>query len=230
MQSRAHFQNNHSLIFQFIVSDYLAIHQLFKFIDDEQLLKDLNHIKKIFITLIDAHNEISNIACTQFNRGLLSKLQNSCQHFASYDQENTKNAKKLESHVQKMSVLCYQAWKIIKEDSSHSIEASESLIICLKKIRKYQEKIGRLIAKLFLQFEDNEAVLLFLLQNYKALDNVYQTPFVSKQFSRMFSKGIGEAEKYITKQYSQRGYHQLLPQILEKAKELQQKKLASKNK
>lgn len=83
--------------------------------------------------------------------------------------------------------------------------------------------MSRIIAKSILQFEDDETMLLFLLQNHKALDTVYQLPFVSSLFSKMFKNGIQEAEKYMIQQYSQSGYHSLTSHISEIVKDFQTK-------
>lgn len=228
MRSRIFHQNNHSLVFQFIVSEYLTICQLFKPFENGLHQKDLGILKETFITLIGPQKDPWNLSSAYFDLRLLSKLQNCCKHFAGYEQEYSQFAQKLEGHLKKISQLCFKAWKIIEEADSHpSNKALMPLVLYITNIQKYLKKMGRLIAKLFLQFEDNEAVLLFLLQNHHAIDSVYQPQFVVKLFSKLFAKGISEAEKYIIKQYSRRGYHQLLPQITDTARNLQTKRVRS---
>lgn len=226
MRSRTyHFQNNYSLVFQFIVSEYLAVCQALKVLESQLQHKHLENVKKILLQLIGTPEDQFHTFSVYSDHHLLIQLQKSCQYLAFQDEEENVSSVKLSTYAQKVYRLTYQAWKVFDElepQSDHHIV--QHLEIFIPKIQDYLRKMGRLISKLFLQFEDDETILLFLLQNHQALDEIYQTTYVKKLLSKMFDKGIHAAEIYVSKQYSKRGYHQLLSIISEASLELQQKK------
>ena len=221
MRTRAFYQNNYSLLFQFIVSEYLAICQLVNIWEKEMPHMNYDRIKLMFIKLIGPQDDVINMYTRYFRGGLLAKLHNSCQLFAITDMDTLHPAQKLNGYVQKIARLCYFAWKMTEEEKAQPNKIFKPLLLFILKLQKCLKKFGRLIAKLFLQFENNETVLLFLLENHHAVDHVYQSKFTAKLFSKMFPKGIKDAEKFMIKQYGHRGYHHLLPRVAEATKELQ---------
>lgn len=221
MPYRTYYQNNPSLAFQFTVSEYVSVFHLFKTLKTSIKSENKDSIKKIFNKLIGPLGNDVNQLSGYYDRGLLIKLQYSCKHFSSCAPEHRQISLKLISKVEQIIKISYQignsfeANEVSKKDSFTS-----SLVLLDLKIQKCLQKIQQLLSKLFLQFETDEKVLLFLMQNHLAIDDIYQSPFVAKLFSKIFSDGVVEAEKYLIKQYSHKGYHQLLPQISLAAKEL----------
>ncbi len=219
MRSRAFYQNNYSLIFQFIVSEYLLICQLFKDLEGELASKSSESLKEILMKLKGSQEKRLNLSSGYLEDGLLKKLKNKCLQFQECHDKKL-SGEKLAEHVQKIQNLCDQAWKALEIS-----KAVTALNLFIPKMQSHLRRIGRIIAHLFLQFVEDEAILFFLLQNYQKLNNAYQPKFVVNLFSKMFPKGLKEAEIYIIKQYSQRGYHQLLPQITEISKKLEKSPL-----
>ncbi|KIC75935.1 hypothetical protein DB41_GW00070 [Neochlamydia sp. TUME1] len=226
MRSPYHLQNNNSLVFQFMVSEYLAICQAFKSFEIAVQNNNYEAANMALIRLLGYQDK--NLFPAFFgyaDKGLLQQLQSSCQSFNLNDEDKKQPAQKLNLHAQKAYSLCYQVWKTVENRPlSPSSPLFELASPYIPKIQNFLNKIGRLIAKLFLQFEDDETILFFLLENHQIVDEVYKAPLVKKVFAKMFPQGLKTAEKYIIKQYSKRGYYHLLPQVLEAAKELQQKK------
>lgn len=222
MRPRPYLQNNYSLIFQFIVSEYLAISKIFIQMEEALVQKNEKKILSFLTQLLDFQTHRLSISSVFQENGRLPRLQHNCQYFSL--SEKGKSSQKLIEYVQKITRLCSQLWKMIeKEEGPPPDLTAMMLLLILPKINEYLKKMGRVIEKLFYQFVDDETVLLFLLQNHSTLDVVFQQPFVSKVFTKIFSKGLPEAEKFILQQYSQRGYHSLIAKIKEAFRELQEK-------
>lgn len=221
MHNRAYYQNNSSLAFQFIVNEYLAICHLFKTYATPLQHEDRERLKYAFSKLISSLGNSTNPDFGCYNRGLFIQLQCSCKEFANCSPEHQPVALKLIVHVEQSIKASSLLVNFLEEnDLTNKENMAISLEILLLKIENYLLKIGQLIEKLFLKFDEDEKVLLFLLQNQKALDHCYQCPFVKKLLNKMFSNGLDEAERYIIKQYSQKGYHQLCFYISQTVKEL----------
>lgn len=222
MRSR-HYPDNPSLVFQFIVSEYLAICQLISTLENEIEQKNGKNAFNLFVQLVGASDDRVSLYTAAWETKKLSSFQNYCRHFASLEQAET--AHKINSHAKKIQRHCILAMQSIEEESFLLQDSlHQYLVNSLQKKRQSLKAIGRLIEKLFLRFGNHENVLLFLLQKHHELDQAYQSSFVLKIFTKLFPKGIEEVEKIIISQYSQKGYHSLLNQILEASQQLQVKK------
>lgn len=221
MRSRTyHFQNNYSLIFQFIVSEYLAVCKVFHFLEKDGDHNNIETLRHHLVKLIGPQDDQLHTFSGYVDHSLLTQLLNTCKYFSFSDLDGTSDAEKLYLQSEKAYKYCFQAWKAIDEFTP---PLQSNIHGYLTKAHECLQKMERLIGKLFLQFEDDETILLFLLQNHQEMDDVLKKPFVKKIFSKIFNKGVSAAEHYIRRQYSKRGYDQLIPQVSEAARELQEK-------
>lgn len=222
MRSHAYYQNNFSLVFQFIVSKYLTICQLFKILEEEVQRRNYEGLRLTFTKLIGPFENSCFKYSIYFDDGLLSKFQNSCLHLPNEQFKGPLSIQRLSNYVQKVFKLSCQTWNSI-ENMDASSDMAFFFSEPLEKIQKYLRKIGQLLSRLFLQFDTDEKVLLYLLQNHEFISTVYPNRFVINLLSQMFPNGISEAEEFIARQYTRRGYHQLIPLISEASQKLQSK-------
>lgn len=226
MRSQIYNQNNFSLVFQFLVSKYLTICQLFKTMEDEVLRRDYARLKQTFSQLIGPFEREPFTYSVHFDDGLLYSLQDCCLHLPQHQFKNPLLIQKLLLYVQKIVKMSAKMWRLVEEISHKNYRAFLSLE-SVEKIQNYLRKIGDFIEKLFLQSSKDEIVLLYLVQNHEFIESIYPSQFVTNLFTQMFSNGVHDAEDFILKQYDRRGYSHLLSRISEDSNKLKSKILLS---
>jgi hypothetical protein len=243
MRTKANYQNNHSLLFQFIVTECSAVCELIKNWKKAIQRKDFTSAKEIYTNLMGPNQDQIHAFAIYFHGGLLAKLQRNCEHFdiseetsaqpqglrkrketvfdEKQDSADDTPRSSLKIHILKMNEICDQIGKIWKKDPYINLANLSPISQLFEKIERLLKKIGQILDKLFLQFADDESVLLYLLQHQETLDRTFHPHFVRNLLTKMFPKNLNAAKSYLLNQFSQRGYHQLLPKISEALKELQ---------
>lgn len=210
----APFQDNYSLVFQFVLTEYITIFEVTDRFRDALKEKDLEAILQALYKLNGPPEGNFNVFSGATESGLLPKMCHSSFHLSSMEEDNEALSQKLNKHAQQTHKLTSMALKVCQD--ANPLKPQRTLLNLkqlLLKIEVLIQRIGQIITKMMGQFEDDEAVLFFLLRNAEQLDAVFYPHYVLKLFIKMFHNGPLEAEQYIMKQYSQRGFDHLLPEI-----------------
>lgn len=208
------FQDNYSLVFQFVLTEYIAIFEATDQFRNALKEKDLEAILQFLYKLNGPIEGNFNVFSGATESGLLPKLCHSSLHLSRMDDEGDDLSQKLNKYALQTHKLTHLALKACQD--ANPLKPQRTLLNLkqiLLKIEVLIQRIGQMITKMMGQFEDDEAVLFFLLRNAEQLDTVFYPHYVLKLFIKMFHNGLLEAEQYIMKQYSQRGFDHLLPEI-----------------
>lgn len=161
-------------------------------------------------------------------RGILTKLKDYYALFSQkYEGDKEKN-QQLSHHIFKAWSCGYEGLTIaeflehqlyLRLLSSAKDYCSISLII--EKLYACLSTLSLSLSSLLMDFREDENVLLFLLRNQELLNQVYGSNFTLEIFCKIFPNGLSEAALFLKKQYSKRGFDQLLPLITSKINEME---------
>jgi hypothetical protein len=90
---------------------------------------------------------------------------------------------------------------------------------CFEVIKDFLNLISKCVFSEILYFHENENILYFLLRNQIEIDSLFGSRLVATTFERL--GGIQETCQVILDKYSLRGFHHLLPFILQQSEVLQ---------
>lgn len=205
--------DNSALIFQFVVTEYFAIHST---MNDLLMAINAKDLAEVFRQLFKLNGPLEGNVHTfsgNYEDGLLPKFCHSSFYFANVDDDNIQG-QKLNRYAEQMHKITHRALKIGEDcDVLKPLRALQEIKKIFAKIQESLKKMGETITKIVGQFEDDEGMLFFLIRNYEKFDKAYHPNYILKLMAKMFPNGVLEAEKYMLKQYSERGFNQLLPEI-----------------
>ena len=234
------FGQSPSLLFQFILSEFLTAFKLVQRIEKsyhemENLLikrrlmgavdESLNQLLASIVGLTGTSiiNEDPSPWATQ--KGCLSKLRHYCNPFVKLEQPEEKTVENINICVSKAFHSALQAREVILylQLESHKpkhIPDYAMLYQLLDRLIDNLNRVSRLLLRVILQFRNDENVVFFMLRNRESFDTLYKTNFVSKIFRKMYPNGIEEVGQLLMKKYSERGFNNLLNTIAKKISEL----------
>lgn len=241
------YHQNNSLLFQFILSELVRSYRVVQEMNEhakelsqsflQPLLKKrsdgfLLAIKECINKLVGSSQEYYSIFFCHQEEGFLAKLKYNSVFFSQNCGEEDKEALGLHRYAHRAWLLCLRSLDAIREieheiliDHLRQTKATDSdyqpLLQTLQKINGSMHRIARLVVKLLLRFRDDENVVFFLLRYKEQFDEFFGKHFVFKLFSQMFPKGVQEANRFLLKKYTSRGFENLLPIIASKISELE---------
>ncbi len=201
------------LLFQFILAEFIEAYQeiilLANSLNDLEKPPPRQMIEKSWYKLMGSSKENMSLVSWNLSNGTLVKLKNYCALFAQNASVGPKEAMALLHYADKAWLSSMQGIDLLRKTPEERNELRDQI----EKIRTALNRLSKLIARMFAQFRDDENVIYFLVRNYQAFDNVHGPKFVSKQLGRLFTKGIPEAQLFVTKKYLERGFDNMLPTI-----------------
>jgi len=81
-----------------------------------------------------------------------------------------------------------------------------AMLAAVDKASSAMHRFAKQLSRLIHQFRDDENVIFFLLRHHSVLDSLYGQRFTLKLLSRMFSKGLKEAQHFLITRYAERGF------------------------
>lgn len=173
-------------------------------------------------TLTGSIQEYMRFISWNLEEGILSKLKCYASLYAA-------NTEVLHSKQLQLDKFAHDAWRASLEsldilrmipDQKDNLSLYECLRERLSHLTTLFKKLGKLLAELLLEFSKDENVLYFILRNKEKLDQIFGAGFVKKTFLRMYPKGIEQAEEFVKKRYTVRGFDHLIGSITTKFSEL----------
>lgn len=224
------YHHNHSLLFQFILSEFITVHRKIKHLDHlahhlklaeqyplfrdkcEQIVNEL----RICLNDLAGSPEVMRIFVWNLGEGLLSKFKNNCSLFfekAAFEDKKNLNISK---YAHRIWFLCLDALNIVHRIKQEPGTDYSVLLKMIEKVTVSMHNLERLIVRLLLQFQDDENVIFFLLRHQSQFDEVYGSHFVVNLFKQMYPNGVQEAGHFLLKRYAKRGFSHILPSIASK--------------
>lgn len=159
--------------------------------------------------LVGAMRDYMRIFGWNFNASLLAKLKAYCALFLQNADTEEKELIALQHYVEKVWQAGIQALDALRAEPYDR----SSMIAAVDKGAKAMNRLSKLIARLFLQFRDDENVVFCFLQHHELLDKLYGPRFCAKLLCRLYPKGLKEAKHMLTCRYTVRGFDHLIPII-----------------
>lgn len=208
-----------SLLFQFILAEYIFIHcQINKI---QSLLENYKLSQETLLDCLNAHqmqNKLNQffhfLRDPQFSE-LLQSQYRSQKKFKNYAQSFQQDGVQKELFVLKKQVT--KAWLLNIELLDASLNCNDFNLFesILKKNLKVLNLLKRPLIKLIPQFRDDENVIFFFLSRQQALDAILGPYFTSKLLVSMFSN-LQNCAQFLLKSYARRNFDRLLPIISER--------------
>lgn len=234
------FFQSKSLLFQFILSDFLRafrevasfkkIHEELQSDDSSTSLDDaIEPFLEATRRLTGSTQEDLRLFSWSLDAGVLTKLKNNCTTLCDTIASEDKDLILLERYANRSWLLTLECVDILREtqqlpsdlriddpvDSETSNELQGPTLLCktLEKLILQMHRLARLIARLFVQFRNDENVIFFLVRHHEAFDELYGEHFVFKLIAKMYASGMDGAEDFLVSNYAKRGFEELLPFI-----------------
>lgn len=215
---------NNSLLFQFILADFIRAYESIQILDSlsnrnpTSIRESAYHmhnqeiptqIKSILTQLVGTKCEPTRLIPWSSNEGTLSRLKTFCALFLHNSDNDEKELIALQHYAEKAWQNCLQGFEALR--GHHNKRTSQ--FAALEKASNAMHRFAKLIARIALQFRDDENVVFFFLRHKEQFDKLYGKKFMSKLLSRMYTKGIREAQYFLTKKYLERSFDNVPAQI-----------------
>lgn len=210
---------NNSLLFQFILSEFIEAFTEIKKLDKlcsrsdaslaqtpkEAIVPDLdyNKIQASLRFLVGSTKDYMRIFSWNFSEGVLTKLKTYCSLFLENSISSEKDFIAIQHYSEKVWQGCLQAIDGIEEVPVDRA----AILVAIDKASTAMHRFSKQLARLTHQFRDDENVVLFLLRHHAVLDSLYGPRFTLKLLCRMFSKGLREVQHFLIMKYSERGFN-----------------------
>lgn len=232
-----------SLLFQFILSELIvAHHELSEIREMVQKVRTSLSVSEEFVQflltlsialrkLTGAAQENMRLFSWNIEAGALTKLRNYCAFFSQNKEDSDRSPLLMHRYSNRSWLLCLQCLDCVRVLQHHLLEPDlpeekipevrDLLNITTDKLFSQVQRFVRLIARIALNFNQDENVLYFFLQQHEEFNKIYGHNFVNSLFEKMFQKGVPEAGQFLLQKYGERGFHDLFPLIASKITELQ---------
>lgn len=226
------YHQNDFLLLQFILSEYLISfneikHMHFLFMNFSFLIETQSHKKKIINEFNNIKLSIEKLSGASHHQmrlfawhesGLLNKLNHYCALFAKHF--DLLPAQKIYKYVNKSLLSCIELHELIFELQNKNLENILQNFDYLKSIEKkiYTRmfRVSRHLPEIVKRFSSNENVLFFLLRHKDDFEKLIDESFILNLMTVNYTNGLDDVKQLLLKNYSERGFHQLLPIIVEK--------------
>lgn len=218
------YQLNNSLLFQFILSDFITAFLDIQSVDalchrkllpveektyNEHNQELINKIGQILERLIGTKNDYIRRYSSSINEGVLTRFKMHCTVLSHQSDGEVKELLAMQHYAEKTWQQCMLAVDALEGASSKCAQ----LFSHLEKASNSLHRLGKLIARLIPQFRDDENVIFFVLRHKDLFDKAFGKRFITKLLCRMYPKGLPEAEQFLTKKYMDRSFDNIMPMI-----------------
>lgn len=235
------FFQSKSLLFQFILSDFIrAFREVasFKKMHEELQSEDaspeqtIDPLLEATTRLTGSTQEDLRLFSWSLDSGVLTKLKNNCTTLCDTISNEDKDLILLDRYANRSWLLALECVDLLRGmqqlpsdlsiddpiDDDDSEEFKQHTVLCktLEKLILQMHRLARLIARLFIQFRDDENVIFFLVRHHEDFDELYGEHFVFKLIVKMYASGMDGAEDFLVRSYAKRGFEVLIPLIREK--------------
>lgn len=224
---------NNSLLFQFILSEFIEAFSEVKKLDklcsrsDAPLSLnsaegipselDFEKIKASLKTLVGSTKDYMRIFSWNFSEGVLAKLKTYCSLLLEHSFGSEKDFIAFQHYSEKVWQGCLQAIDALEEVPLDRA----AMLASIDKASSAMHRFAKQLTRLVLQFRDDENVIFFLFRHHATLDSLYGNRFTLKLLNKLFSKGMKEAQHFLIAKYSERGFNAIESSIRTLAAEIE---------
>lgn len=216
------YHHNDSLLFQFILTEFLAIHAeiapLRKLTAPPRSTAQCESILIPVAKLAGASYDTMRLFIWNQGTGHLSKFKNYCGLYAQNwmtEQPASKQVQLLQQNANQAWLYCMHCLDLLHalKDKGITAKTGESLCKASTKLLNCLSKITKILVPLVEVFSSDENVLFFLLRHSGQLDAIYGSGFTARTLSQMDPEGLAGIENMLNNRYVKRGFDHLLPVI-----------------
>jgi len=238
------YHHNNGLLFQFILSEFLEAFSEMEQIKTlaEKIAKEEKKSlhegtgRQILIVLYGYTAKLAGstpnfmrLFSWNLDNGLLAKLRNYCVFFSHNANLQDKESILLQRNANRIWETCLACLDFMQSLLNQSskvnvLEQKKVLNLLIEKMMRCMRHFANLLAKIMVNFRDEENVMFFLLRHHQEFDRCYGSQFIAKFFNKMFPKGLIESQQFLSERYTNRGFENLVPLIVMKMAQLSGKK------
>lgn len=226
------YHHNNSLLFQFILIEFIEAYGDIQRLDvlcnrKPTALSDSHpnlhnpdtrkQIEGILHKLTGTTRDYMRLFSWNFGDGLLAKLKNNCGLFIHNAVGGEKELIALLHYADKIWLGCLQASDALSEPTPDLT----TFLAAVEKASSSMQRFAKQMARIAMQFREDENVLFCILRYKESLDKLYGQRFVTKLFCRMYPKGLREVQQFLSQRYAARGFDNVMPAIAVKIAELE---------
>lgn len=215
---------SNSLLFQFILSDFIIAFLEMQGIDHlchrkqlpvvekmcyEHNVELIKSIKIILDRLVGLKHDHCKRFSTNMTEGILTRLKMHCINFCQASDGEAKELLAMQHYAEKSWQNCMLAVDALGD--AHN--KCGPLFAYLEKASNALHRLGKLTARLMQHYRDDENVVFFVLRHKDSFEKAFGKRFVTKLFCRMYPKGLSEAENFLVKKYKERSFENIAPVI-----------------
>lgn len=216
------YYRHNSLTIQFIISEFIEIHQLFNQINliiethnysSHLLSEHFPQLFDLFKSLLGCQSDSKILHL--WTQGSLTKLKNYCDCLSQNSHHQNANILKLKMQVHQMwldGCYSFEMLKQIQESLPLAPEQASFMNFTKKYTRLHAliKKSAKCLSRVLTLYQQDENVLFFLLRKKEPLATIYGPSFISKIFKTVF-KGENQAFQWLKQKYMMRGFHHMTP-------------------
>lgn len=212
------YHHNNSLLFQFILSEFLAAFEEIQAMNslcnrkpltipagmtEPKQIDDISQLIEASLNkLVGSSRDYMRLFCWNFNEGIVSRLKTYCALFSQNIANDEKELLAMQHYADKVWQNCLHGIDMLYESS----DEFSPLFAAVEKAHSAMLRFAKLIARVIQQFRDDENVIFFVLRNKEQFDKLYGKRFVVKLFCRIYAKGLREVQQFLSKKYSARSF------------------------
>jgi len=225
------FELSPSLLFQFVLLRYLAIHE--NIVACEKLMAKIQHLPSPTSPpseLKKLENHLGKIMGSIGDRPMqmpwdngshwLLKLSKTCQHLIQNKYLVCERSQRISSCIDKMHTISNKIDETLRHlrKATLRIQTDDIAVLfhSLKQLHRTMRRFCQLIVEGIFVFREDENVLLFLVQYKDRFDALNGKDFVKELLIKLYPKGINELLKFLHQRFEERGFTRLLPMITNK--------------
>ncbi len=136
-------------------------------------------------------------------------------HYSHLLQKKTQPAPLVErtERAYRQAVMCRQHLLSWKQEGHISPIHLKALAREMQSLTRNMHKVGHFLTKELQQYAHDENVIFFLLRHRKEFDTLFHAPYVVAMLEKMYRGGLDQAEQHLVRQYTKRGFENLLPHV-----------------
>lgn len=221
------YHHNHSLLFQFILVAFIESFEEIQKIDNlcSRKLEDKHtpvpdqkrQVEISFSKLVGSSRDYMRLFSWNFGDGLLAKLKTHCALFLQNATADEREIIAMQHYAEKIWQACLQANDLFVTE----VTDRTTFLAALEKGSTAIHRLSKVIARVILQFRDDENVVFCILQHHRRLDKIFGGRFVAKLLGKMYTKGLKEAQQVISKRYLERSFENIPRIAAEKIAEIE---------
>jgi len=223
-----HHSHNSGLLFQYILSEFLAsqtevktIQQLSNRLNDHKENIIIAQLKAALIKLLGSKYNATPISPWNYDDGVLSRLRNYCISFLHNEPNNIKSIA-MHDAIEDTWFACIQSLNLLNATSDYLSQPTKfkSLKLRLNKIIKCMQQFLKHAVRMTKSFYQDEYLIFFILRHHRQMNILLGERFVHKLLAKICPKGLQGTHDALSHHYTTLGFDHLLPLIQEKFLEL----------